>query len=89
MNVLGNVLEVEVAIVAKDPAGECDEEFSERWMHIYEIRGFDVLGGEFAEVHFIETGEETGWSSEYGACWEDGRGEGRTQRCWVERYGKA
>ncbi len=53
-SVLCDVLEIEVAIVAKDPACKCDEELSEGWVHIYEIGGFDVFGGEFAEVDFIE-----------------------------------
>ena len=53
-NVLCDVLEIEVAIIPKKPAGECDEELSKRGVNIYEIGGFDVFGGEFAEVDFVE-----------------------------------
>jgi hypothetical protein len=42
-NVLSNVLEIKVAVIAKDKTGESDQPFSEWWVYVDEILGFDIL----------------------------------------------
>ena len=53
---LRNVLEVEIAVVAKRPARERNEQFRERRMNVHEIGRLDVLGRELAKVHFVKSG---------------------------------
>lgn len=52
--VLANVLEVKVAIEARQPAGKGDEQFCKRRVHIHEEAALDVLAGETAKVNLIE-----------------------------------
>ena len=52
--ILANILEIELAVEARQESGERDEQFGERRVDVHEEFAFDVLGGEATEVHFVE-----------------------------------
>ena len=54
---LCNVLEVEIAVVAKRTARERNEQLRERRMNVHEIGRLDVLGRELAKVDLVEAGK--------------------------------
>ena len=52
---VADVLEAEGAIIANKPARKTKEEFREGRVYVEVVLSCDVIGGEFAEMDFIET----------------------------------
>lgn len=50
---VAGLVEREAAVVAGQFAGEADQHFAERWMHVEEERPIDVPGGHLSEVSLI------------------------------------
>jgi hypothetical protein len=43
VDALGDLLEVEISVIPKDESHESDQELRQRWVHVHEELGFDVL----------------------------------------------
>lgn len=52
---LCDVLEIEVAVIAKDEPCKGDEQFCEWWVNVHKVRGLDVSRRKLSKVDFIET----------------------------------
>ena len=52
---VADILEAEGAIIANKPARKTKEEFREGRVYVEVVLSCDVIGGEFAEMDFIET----------------------------------
>jgi len=53
-SLLSNLLEIEVTVVTKDPAGKSDEHFGERRVHVDEITRLDIPPSELAKVYLVK-----------------------------------
>ena len=52
---VADILEAEGAIIANKPARKTKEQFREGRVYVEVVLSCDVIGGEFAEMDFIET----------------------------------
>jgi len=51
---VADVLKVELAIKADEPASESEEKFRQRGVHVEVVLASNVVGREFPEVNFVE-----------------------------------